>query len=424
MIAVQTPWVLWLSGLAALGVVLAHLLSVGRPPELALPTTRFVPEGPLDAVSQARALRDLLLLCLRLLAVLLAGAAFAGLRIAPTRAPLATLLVLDLPRYAIDTLAWRDSVRAQLETRAPVLAMVTSDGRTIDGEVAALRAFADTVALVVDGASHSSLAGGLLVARRAARAVAPRADSMSLVVVSSFRDDAATPALREARAMWPGRVALASVPVGQMPVGAMPVDTLSAANVRTVVGAPSADDSSFARAGGVLVVWPDGTRQSTAPRTDVDSADADSAYADSAYAVVARGVALVTPLLRAAAVPAHATPTAWWPDGTPAIGDSPIGLGCQRSIGFTTPMGDALLTRSARGVRAVLEAACTASVPPVLPDSLRALLVGDGAMASRSALAADADDTASSLARWLLLAAIAALLIEQGVRSREPRCLT
>jgi hypothetical protein len=89
-----------------------------------------------------------------------------------------------------------------------------------------------------------------------------------------------------------------------------------------------------------------------------------------------------------------------------------------------TPRGDALLTRSARGVRAVLEAPCTASVAPVLPDSLRTLLIGDGAMASRSALSADAGDNASSLARWLLLAAIAALLLEQGVRSREPRRLT
>jgi len=80
MIAVQAPWVLWVSGAAALGVVLAHLLSVGRPPELALPTTRFVPAGPLEAVSRARALRDLLLLLLRVLVVLLAGALLAARR--------------------------------------------------------------------------------------------------------------------------------------------------------------------------------------------------------------------------------------------------------------------------------------------------------------------------------------------------------
>lgn len=409
MIAVQTPWVLWISGLAALGVVLAHLLSVGRPPELVLPTTRFVPEGPLNAVSHARALRDLLLLCLRLLAVLLAGAAFAGLRIAPTRAPQATLLVLDLPRSAIDTMAWRDSARAQLETSAPVFAAVTSDGRIIDGDAAALRAFADTVALPVAGADRSSLAGALLVARRAARTVAARADSMSLVVVSSLRDDAATPALREARATWPGRVALARVPVETMPA-----DTSAVTDVRTVVGAAKADDSSFARAGGVLVAWPDSTRDATPTRTE----------SDSAFAVIARGIALVTPLHRAAAVPADATPMAWWPDGTAAIGESPLGLGCLRSIGFMAPTGDALLTRSARGVRAVLAAPCGASVPPVLPDSLRAMLVGDGAMASRSALVDDVERNASTWTRWLLLAAIAALLIEHAVRWREPPRLT
>lgn len=408
MIAVQTPWVLWLSGLAALGVLLAHLLSVGRPPELALPTTRFVPEGPLDAVSHARALRDLLLLCLRLLAVLLAGAAFAGLRLAPTRAPVATLLALDLPRYAIDTTAWRDSVRAQLETRAPVLAMVTSDGRAVEGEPSVLRAFVDTVTLPAAGANGSSLAGALLAARRAAHRLAARADSMSLVVVSALRDDAATPALREARATWPGRVALATVPAGMALT-----DTSAGWEVRTVFGAPRAADSTFARDGGTLIVWPDSARESAVTRT----------AADSAYAVIARGVAMVTPLRRAVAVPATATAVAWWPDGTAAIGESPLGRGCLRWVGFATPAGDALLTSAARGARAVLDAPCDSAIPPVLPDSLRTMLIGDAAMASRSALTADADANASSLAKWLLLAAIGVLLLEHAVRNREPRRL-
>jgi hypothetical protein len=353
-------------------------------------------------------LRDLLLLCLRLLAVLLAGAAFAGLRIAPTRAPVATLLALDLPRSAIDTTAWRDSVRAQLASRTPVLAVVTSDGRTLDGEGAVLRAFVDTVTLPTAGMNGSSLAGALLAARRVSHRLAARADSMSLVIVSAFRDDAATPALRDARATWPGRIALTTVPAA-----AVSADTSAGWEVRTVFGAPRAADSTFARDGGTLVLWPDSAGDAVTSRT----------MADSAFAVIARGIAMVTPLRRAVAVPATATAVAWWPDGSAAIGEVPLGRGCVRWVGFATPSGDARLTSAARGVRAVLEAPCGASPPPVLPDSLRTMLIGDGAMASRSVLTADANANASSLAKWLLLAAIGVLLLEHAVRNREPRRL-
>lgn len=409
MIAVQTPWVLWLSGVAALGVVLAHLLSVGRPPELALPTTRFVPEGPLEAVSRARTLRDLVLLGLRLLAVLLAGAAFAGLRIAPTRTPLATLLALDLPVYAIDTTAWRDSARAQLAVRAPVVGVVTSDGRAVTGDDAELRAFVDSVALPVSGANVSSLAGALLAARREASRVAARADSMSLVVVSPLREDAATPALRAARAVWPGRVELA--PVSPRDRAA---DTSAVAAVRTVFGVPRTEDSTFAREGGVLVVWPDSARGDATDRV----------VEDSAFAVVAHGLAVVTPMRRVRHVPEDATPNAWWPDGTMAIGERSLGTGCLRWVGFDTPAGDALLTGSARGVRRALDASCGTAEPSPLSDSLRTALLGRGAIASRTSLVDNADVQASTLTKWLLLAAIGALLLEQAVRSRVPRRVT
>lgn len=397
------PWVLWLSGAAAIGVVLAHLLSVGRAPELALPTTRFVPEGPLHAVSRARALRDRLLLGVRLLTVLLAGAAFAGLNVAPSRVPRGTLLVLDLPQRAADTMVWRDSVRAQLEAGAPVLGLVTSDGRSVSGEAVVLRAFVDTLSLLAGTPNSSSLAGALLTARREAGTTAARADSMSLVVISALRDDAATPALRAARATWPGRVALSVVPA------VPPIDPRAPFPVRTVIGDPVVEDSTFARQGGVLVVWPDSAGGNAA------------AVVDSGFAVVARGLAVVTPMRRALRVPPAATPNAWWPDGAVAIGATALGAGCVRWVGFDAPAGDALLTGSARGVRSVLDAPCGASAPPLLSDSLRAMLVGRGAIASRAALVGDAEASASRWARWLLLAALGALLVEQVMRSRPPR---
>jgi hypothetical protein len=408
MMSVQAPWVLWVSGAAVLGVVLAHLLSVGRPPELALPTTRFVPPGELEAVSRARALRDVLLLLLRVLAVLLAGAAFAGVRLAPPRAPVATMLVLDLPQHAMDTTGWRDTVRTHLaDGERAVLGMVTSDGRVVVGEPAVLRAFADSVLLPQREMSRASLAAALLAARREAATLAVQADSVALVVISPLRIDATTPALFAARATWPGRVIL--VPVG---APAAAVDTTAAPTLlRTVYGTPLAADSTFAAAGGTLVVWPDSSRRAV-------TNDGDTARA---FAVITQDRALVAPLRRVAAVPDGARPRAWFADGAVAIGETTRGDGCVRWVSFMEPSGDALLTGAARSLREVLDDACASRRMAALPESVRVVLEGDGALASRAALVTSDVETSSAAAKWLLLAALGVLLIEQLVRGRSRR---
>ena len=62
MIALALPW-LFGAALAASAVVAAlHLLSVRRPPELLLPTARFLPERDVRAISRTRRPSDLLLL--------------------------------------------------------------------------------------------------------------------------------------------------------------------------------------------------------------------------------------------------------------------------------------------------------------------------------------------------------------------------
>jgi hypothetical protein len=424
MITVQAPWALWVSGAAALGVVLAHLLSVGRPPELALPTTRFVPVGPLEAVSRARALRDLLLLLLRVLVVILAGAAFAGVRVTPPRAPVASLVVLDLPQQASDTAGWRTAARAALaDVRRPVLGLVTSDGRTMAGEPLAQRTFVDTVSLARWEASASSLAGALLAARREAAVQAAHADSLALVVISPLRADVTAAALPAARATWPGRVDL--VPVAWTNVATdvaadvaadaatdswtdtmpMPVRT------RRRYGAPSGDDSAFARRGGTLIVWPDSARR----------APTDGALADSTFAVVTHGVALVAPLHRARRVPEGAQPRAWYADGSVAVGETVLGAGCVRWVGFAEPAGDALLTGSSRPLRAVLEGGCEPITWPRLADSMRAALAGSGSLAPSTRLTAGENEASAPVAPWALLAALCLLLIEQLVRTRAQR---
>ena len=70
---------LWLAVAAiAAGVVFAlHLITTRRPPAAPLPTARFVPGGDARAASRASRPTDVPLLLLRVLALVLLGAAVA-----------------------------------------------------------------------------------------------------------------------------------------------------------------------------------------------------------------------------------------------------------------------------------------------------------------------------------------------------------
>jgi len=316
--------------------------------------------------------------------------------------------VLDLPHQASDTVGWREAVRASLaDGERVMLGLVTSDGRVLTDELSVLRTFADSVSLPLRDGLGASLAGALLAARREAAALAVRADSLALVVVSPLRADVTAPALLAARAIWPGRLQLAPV----MTTSDAPDAPRAPVSLQTALGAPSADDSAFARRGGTVVVWPDTARQASPGR----AAD------DSVFAVVARGGALVAPMRRPSTVPEGARPRAWYADGTVAVGETSIGDGCVRWVGFSEPAGDALLTGAARRLRAVLDDPCAPSDWAALPDSVRVALAGGGPLASRQLLAAGDVETASALAKWLLMAALGLLVIEQVVRARVRR---
>ncbi|MEQ1691099.1 MAG: BatA domain-containing protein, partial [Gemmatimonas sp.] len=80
MITLALPWVFGLAIAGALSIAALHLLSVQRPPELLLPTTRFLPERVVHAVARTNRPSDLALLLLRMAALLAAGLAVAGPR--------------------------------------------------------------------------------------------------------------------------------------------------------------------------------------------------------------------------------------------------------------------------------------------------------------------------------------------------------
>jgi hypothetical protein len=434
-VTVAVPWVLWLTGAAVLGTVVAHLFNVGRPPSLVLPTARFVPVTRTQAMTRSPLPRDRRVLLLRVLALLAIGAACAGVQGALPNERVRTLLVADV--HAADSAPLREALR----TYAPVAAVVLRNGRVLTGDP--LRVDTLTWPASADG----SLAGALLAARRAAPAIAAGADSLQLVLLSGLEADATSLALPLVRQQWPGRVTVVAVPraapeadggaaiVAERPVLGADVrspradDIVTAAlawhtfpvpvAVRVVRGdtlAPA--DLAHAEGGGVVVHWP-----------------LTPAATDSAAAVIARGVALVTPLQRDRSAVVSSSAIAWWPDGRAAVTERGVGAGCVREVGFAAPEGDALLLPSARGLVQALLGACGVRTPARLGTAPRASLT-DSSRASRTdvsyTLLADSARTLATpralssapaappraLTGWLLALGAALLVLEWLLRDR------
>ena len=95
MIHFAIPWLVGAGVVGAAVITTLHFLSVRRPPELLLPTARFLDEGRVRAVSRSAQPSDLLLLMLRVLALLLASAAFAAPRWVSHSHRVARLIVAD-----------------------------------------------------------------------------------------------------------------------------------------------------------------------------------------------------------------------------------------------------------------------------------------------------------------------------------------
>ncbi len=106
MITFALPWVLAVAVAGAMAVAALHWLSVRRPPELLLPTARFLPERDVRAVSRTRRPSDLWLLLLRVLLVLAAGVAIAGPAWNPSARTIGVVAVVG-PGVMRDTVAIR-----------------------------------------------------------------------------------------------------------------------------------------------------------------------------------------------------------------------------------------------------------------------------------------------------------------------------
>jgi hypothetical protein len=409
---------LWLGvGIAAaLGVLALHLIARMRPAPMLLPTARFVPDLPARAASRAPRPTDVLLLLLRAAAAILLGLAFAGPMLTPLRTPLARVVLLD-----------RSGAVADPDSAAALAASLLHEGDVLVAFDTVAQAVTWTVDATVPDAGQApgDLAAALLVAVAAARDVAPRSDSVELVLVSPVDRAAWNAAVLPVRAEWGGGIRIERVAAAVVDSAALEIfvdgdadDPLwatvallgaagpASSGVRLSRGsATGADSARVSESGGVLVVWP-------------RDAAADSS-GSGAGAVIAGDVVAIAPWARAA-VP-DGRPIARWADGAPAATESSLGRGCVRHVGIGVPeAGDAALAPATQRLVRALAAPCgdAARIAPVHDSLVRRLAGAGGAVPGRRLVRAG--PATSPATPWLLAAGIVLLLVEMLVRDRRP----
>jgi len=417
------PWLLAAAAAAAAGVVALHLLAWQRPRAAPLPTARFVPDRPARAASRSRRPQDLLLLALRVLLLLLVGAAFARPVLVPERRPVVRVIGVDVSRAVANVGDVRDSARAALRP-GDALVLFDSAAHAVRGELD------DTLAALRATRGRGSLSAALVAALREAASLAGRADSVELVLVSPLAEEEMDAATRELRSLWRGRVRLARVapaPADSLPVTAAvraaPDDPVRAAAglagllrpdapARIVRGALTSADTVWARGGArVLVHWP-----------PVASAPAwrRRAAADTVGAVVAAAGAVVASFARPWRVPAGRA-VAWWVDGEPAAAERPLSRGCVRDVAVPVPtVGDEALTPAFQRLVATLAEPCGgARQLAVVDDGVAAWMAGPGTLYVPPRT--DRGTAGVPLVRWLFVAAFvvatAELLLRRRVRA-------
>ena len=407
------PWALALGALGAAGAVLLHLVARQRPAAFMLPTARFIPDRQTLVSRAATRPTDLVLLALRVLLLLAAGAAFARPVFVRAAATHARIVLLDRSSAVADVNdAWR---RAR--------ALGTGPGPTV------VIAFDSATAVVDGGAADSpitrsvaagSISAALIAARRAAGSLATRADSVELVLVSPIATEELDAATAGVRALWPGgirleRVALRSdssttptleraLPMSDA-LGPAMAARLVRAEVRAVrlrrANTLDARDSAYAAAGGTVVLW-------------------DSSAAPLRAEGLALGDDVIVARLGRRSLAATGAAVARWADGSAAARERPIGAGCLRAVGIALPTAGDLPLRAGfqRIVRGLL-APCGRAAPLHAADStMTASVIGGKSLAPASTLRSGAEPP-SPFVPWLLGVALLCALAELALRGRR-----
>jgi hypothetical protein len=415
------PWALAVGALASAGLVVLHLVARQRPAVYPLPTARFVPDRRTLVSRVSRRPRDLVLLLVRVLLVLGAAAAFARPVLAPSRARIARVVVLD-----------RSSAVADAGEALQRMQEVTSDGaptRLVVFDTTARAMDANSVTLDSLGrqavsrcCTTGSLSAALIAARREGASLADAADSVELVIVSPLMEREMDAASAGVRGQWPGGARLVRVSAAVDSTDIPAVETrLSAADVlgpallgravtassravRVLRRAPNAADSAFARRGGVLVRWDSIGGRAIAPRA------------------IAMGDDVVVASLARESIGGTGTVLARWADGTPAATEQALGAGCVREVAIGVPVAGDLPLRPVfqRIVRGLTDA-CAGSrrlAGAPLDSAAVRQLMGTSSAARGHALSGG-DERPTPAVPWLLGVALVCALVELALRARQ-----
>lgn len=438
MITLALPWVFGLAIVGALTIAALHLLSVHRPPELVLPTTRFLPDRVVQAVARTNRPSDITLLLLRMAALLAAGLAVAGPRWRSASVRRVVLAVSD---------------GGMRRDTASIRALVTDTRDPVAAGVRVVQVFADS------GVNPNDDAATLIpLAWRAATQLANQgatADSIDLHLLLSTAHADGDEGLLAWQSAWPGRITI-HWPMAITRSRRVKIIQRDSANVattgdddvrsafawhaaRTSLVSPR-DEGSIGRATDVDTVEvfrANGAMPSalvsTTPRVRVfwPIAGAPTGWhlqvpADADGALVTAGQALLADWTVPASPDSTATAIAWWSDGRVAATERRTPQGCDREVAVVTAgASDVLLSASANRFFDRLMAPCIGREPVAassltMRDVQGASLAGAARFRSvnEGSVHAGAPTRVAWLTPALLAVALVLVLVEGRLRVR------
>src|SRR5258706_9312109 len=198
------PGYLFASMAVAAAIVAFHFIVTRQPRAAILPTARFVPDTRATTIAPARRPSDLLLMLLRVLLILAAGAGLARPVLTARRGAEARVILVDVSRSARDSIAIRDSVRAIYRNQDAVV-LFDSSARLVAENVG------DSLAALRPTGRRGNVSAALIAALRAGSSLRDRADSLELVIVSPFAREELDAATDTIRRLWPGKARLVRV---------------------------------------------------------------------------------------------------------------------------------------------------------------------------------------------------------------------
>jgi hypothetical protein len=425
-----SPVFLWGAIAAAIGIITLHFLVTKQPKASVLPTARFVPDSPATATARDARPSDLLLMLLRIIVVLAAGAALAKPIMKPGKEPLRRIFLVDVSRSVVTVGEATDSVAAAYRDGDLVVAF-DSSVRVLGPDLR------DSLSSVRVADTRGNLSAALIASLRAASDLRDKADSIELVIVSPLlaeEHDAATDSIRK---LWPGRARIARVAAradsstiagstgAEVSIVADQTDPLAISvslasrrraqlSARVVRRATmTSEDSTWMVSGDrALILWPVAER----PRFAITRVPPDMSGG-----LLSGKARVVSAFERRWSFPDDSVRgnrvTGRWADGQPAVVEKRMGSGCLRSVAIPVTLAGDLVIRPefVRLVEAIAAPCGDRLSPTPLAAPIVASLAGSGRLAPGSAFAAR-EDVSSPLAPWLFGIALAAAIGELLVR--------